>query len=134
MIIRKTSILTVVAFLLISATGAFAEHAPGERHIFRTILTIGGGFGGAVAGAYIGDTGGANWERNSVVGGVVGLSCGIVGGYLLGRKIDKSRIPKAKPDPDPQKAKQSMNRAMDLVTKEFAARFSRPNPEQPTGK
>ena len=134
MVIRKTSALMLVAFLFWNTTGAFAGHAPGERHTFRTLLTIGAGFGGAVAGGYIGDTGGVNWQRNSVIGGVVGLSCGIVGGYLLGRKIDKSRIPRAKPAPDPQKVNEAQNRVMDQIVKEYTARLSRPIPMQPAGK
>ncbi len=131
---RKSTALIAVTFLLVSAANAFAEHAPGERHTFRTLLTIGGAVGGLAAGIAIGNTDDGSWQRNSVVGGIVGLSCGIVGGYFLGRKIDKSRIPKAKPASDPQKVQESLNRAMDLVAKEYAARLARPAPEQPSGK
>jgi uncharacterized protein YcfJ len=136
MVMKTTSIFMLFAFLFISTAGAFAEHAPGERHTFRTLLTIGGAVGGAVAGAAIGEQSGSGWDfgRNAAVGGVIGFSCGLVGGYFVGRKIDKGRIPKATPDVDPQKVKAAQSRAMDQMIKEYSARLSRHFPAQPAGE
>ncbi len=127
---RKTSALMLMAFLLLNATLAFAEHAPGERHTFRAILTTVGAIGGIAAGTGIGYSAGGT--DGAAVGFLVGLPCGIVGGYFLGRKIDKSRIPKT--TPDPQKIKEAQKKVVETLMRESATRFPWLVPAQPSGK
>jgi hypothetical protein len=125
--------LLLGAALSLTASQAVAGHLPGERHIFRTIGAVAGTFGGAALGVTIGDAaGGNNYTRNVTTGLVVGGIGGGVGGFFLGRWIDKSRArrhqshPQKSNRPDKQKISEAQARAMDLVTKEFAARLRQP--------
>ncbi len=139
---RRHISLFVVAALLLSALPALAEHLPGERHTWRTALAFAGAFGGAVIGGVAGNSGGIDWQRNSAIGVVVGGIGGGVGGFFLGRMIDKSKARHNQPDPNKpdlnkpsqQRINEAQARAMDIVTKEFAARLLPPAQEPAAAK
>lgn len=115
MITRKSPAFLLAVILFLTTGEAFprGKHAPGERHIYRTVCTLAFGFVGTFAGGSIGNTGGRNYSRNLTTGLFVGMIGGGVGGFFLGRKIDKSMIKSS--DPDPQTIKKSQARAVELL-------------------
>ncbi len=131
---RVSFVLMLAAALLLSVTPALAEGIPGEQKTFRTVCAVGGIIGGALVGWGIGL---AATDRYEGAGGgaVVGTVGGGVGGYFLGRMIDKNqaRNRQVKPQqlgpskPSQQRINEAQARAMDVVAKQFAARLRPPS-------
>jgi membrane associated rhomboid family serine protease len=130
MVMRRSMAFMLAAVLFLTATEAFplpkGTHAPGERHIFRTVCTLGFGLLGTYAGVNLGWSASKNYSTEAAAG-IIGMIGGGVGGYFIGRKIDKSRIKSSKPDP--QTIKEAQKRAVDLLlAKDYGAELLRPAP------
>jgi hypothetical protein len=119
MISRKgiASFLTILMlFTFSSVSEAVAappgKHAPGESHTYRLICTFGFGAAGIAIATAVANKSSTSYSTQAAVG-ISAIAAGFVGGYLIGRKIDKGRIPA--PKPDPEKVKQALDRAVETL-------------------
>ena len=96
----KKQILMISALIVLACGPAFAQQpaqAAVESHKYRTGLTLAGAGGGFVAGLYVGlnvydDA--VNSDRKVWTAAIAGSAGGAVGGYFLGRILDKRHPPK----------------------------------------
>ena len=75
-----------------SAFGQASAPAPAESHKYRTIVTIAGAGAGFFAGVYIGIAAfedAVNSDRKVWTTSIVGAAAGGVGGYFVGRALDR---------------------------------------------
>jgi hypothetical protein len=87
--------------LTIAATPAFAQQPAmkaGESHKYRTIMTVAGGAGGFTLGVFAGiamfeDS--INSDRKAWTTAIVSAGAGAVGGYFIGRALDRRNNKKA---------------------------------------
>jgi hypothetical protein len=105
MIGRKGIAAFLVMALFFSLAGiseAFAANsrdgASGESHTYRNVCALGLGALGGLAGVSIAFETSHSYGGRAAIG-LSSIAAGIVGGYFIGRKIDKSHAAKAKPDP-----------------------------------
>lgn len=131
------SFLTLLMlFPFSSFSGAIAapaiKHAPGEKHTYRTICTFGFGAAGIAIAAAVANGSSSSYSTQAAVG-ISAIAAGFIGGYLIGRKIDKSRIPTSKPDPE--KVKQALQRVVEtLPVPRFALIPASPAGENPASE
>ena len=89
--------IVVTALVLLTAGESFAQQPaalPGPSHKCRTILTPAGAAGGFAAGLFIGLSkfdDAINSEQKVTTTALIGAAGGGVGGYFLGRALDKHR-------------------------------------------
>jgi len=89
--------IVVTALVLLTAGESFAQQPaalPGPSHKCRTILTPAGAAGGFAAGLFIGLSkfdDAVYSERKVTTTALIGAAGGGVGGYFLGRALDKHR-------------------------------------------
>jgi len=93
----KTRATVLGMLMLVCVDSGFAQHpstTPAESHKYRTLFSIGGGAGGFAIGLFAGlpafdDA--TNSEAKVTTTAILAGVGGAVGGYFLGRSIDKSR-------------------------------------------
>ena len=88
--------IVVMALVLFTANESFAQQAaaPAPSHKYRTILTPAAAAGGFAAGLFIGLSkfdDAINSEQKVTTTALIGAAGGGVGGYFLGRALDKHR-------------------------------------------
>lgn len=91
---RGLALCSVLVFLSGSSVFAQQPSGSGESHKYRTIFTIAGGGGGAAIGLFAGLSAfddATNSESKVTTTAVLSGIGGAVGGYFLGRAIDRSK-------------------------------------------
>ena len=89
--------IVVMALVLLTTSESFGQQPtalPGPSHKYRTILTPAVAAGGFAAGLFIGLSkfdDAVNSERKVTTTALIGAAAGGVGGYFLGRALDKHR-------------------------------------------
>ena len=89
--------IVVTALVLLTASESFAQQPaalPSPSHKYRTILIPAGAAAGFAAGLFIGLSkfdDAVNSERKVTTTALIGAAGGGVGGYFLGRALDKHR-------------------------------------------
>jgi membrane protein YqaA with SNARE-associated domain len=93
---ERSRIFSLVLLIFFTANHAFAQAAAtqsGDPHKHQTILTITGAAGGFATGFYIGraayDT--PDSQRKVWTASAISAAAGGVGGYFIGRAIDKRK-------------------------------------------
>jgi len=97
-----------------------------ERHVGRIIGSIGGAFGGMLLGWAISDDDATDSTQKLVRNAALCAAAGGVGGYFLGRAVDKRLA--YTPRPDTLTIRQAQARATEAVVRE-SAKFFRPPPD-----
>jgi len=93
----KNRLAIITALILLTATGTFAQPpAPKseESHKYRTILTLAGGGGGFALGVFAGLAAfddAVSSDRKVWTTAALSAAGGAVGGYFLGRALDKRK-------------------------------------------
>jgi len=96
--LRNISVLLLIVTLFSAIPAHAQQTAP--SHKYRTILTIAGGGGGFVAGMFVGFAkydDAINSDRKIWTTSLVGAGAGAIGGYFIGRALDKRVKPTATP-------------------------------------
>ena len=95
--IMKNRLTIITALVLFTCTGTFAQQPAPKReesHKYRTILTLAGGGGAFALGVFVGLNAfddAVNSDRKLWTTAALSAAGGAVGGYFLGRALDKRR-------------------------------------------
>lgn len=120
--LRAVLTVSLLAFALTCSSEVFAQSSTSttrkERHIWRIVGTISGVFGGIALGWAISDDDALNATQKAVRNMTICAAAGGVGGYFLGRVVDKKLAYRAQPDMFT--IRQAQARALDSVVKERA--------------
>ena len=116
--LAKTPIALLVT-LLMACAPAFSQSGGQERKLVRTIGMIGGAVGGALLGWFLVEDDTIHAERKLAVSMTLCAVGGGVGGYFLGRAVDRSMAYSNGMPQDPIEPRRSLAR---LVRSE-AAKF-----------
>jgi hypothetical protein len=116
---RFTWAVAVLAVALAVPGEGFAQSSGGkkERHFGRIIGTIGGAVGGLALGWAISDDDVPEATRKAVRNMALCAAAGGVGGYFLGRAVDKHIA--CVPRPDSLTIRQAHSRAADAIVDEL---------------
>jgi hypothetical protein len=104
--------ILVLALLLTGSADLFAK----ERHVGRIVGTIGGAVLGVFAGYLVSDDDAIEASKKMTRNAAILATAGGVGGYFLGREVDKRISYDARPDP--VRIRQAQIRAVDALVKE----------------
>ncbi len=120
--IQKSLVVLALIVSLSASSPVFAEQTAGESHKARTWLAIGGFLGGLFAGGMMSYWCTAKTNHSAQTGIILGTAvAGGVGGYFLGRAIDKSQA--AKRAQDAAIIKQAQAKAAEAVVNSYQGRF-----------
>src|SRR5687767_15835737 len=93
--IRTKAAISVLALVLMSSSDLFAK----ERHVGRIVGTIGGAVLGVFAGYLVSDDDASEATKKLTRNAALRGAAGGVGGYFLGRAVDKQISYDNRPDP-----------------------------------
>ena len=116
--IRTKAAISVLALVLMSSSNLF----PKERHVGRIVGTIGGAVLGVFGGYLVSDDDAVEATKKMTRNAILLGAAGGVGGYFLGRAVDKQFSYDNRPDP--ARIRQAQARAVDAVVKESVRSLS----------
>src|SRR5687767_5140290 len=120
--IRTKFAIPVLALVLLSSADLSAK----ERHVVRILGTIGGAVLGVFAGYLVSDDDAVEATKKLTRNAAILGTAGGVGGYFLGRAVDKRISYDTRPDP--VRIRQAQIRAVDTVVERIQFFSASPRP------
>ena len=101
----KNRIIASALFVLIAHNPVYSQTAaPKESHKYRTIFTLSGAGGGFALGVFAGLSAfddSVNSDRKVWTTALLSAAGGAVGGYFIGRAVDKRQMKRSSIEPPP---------------------------------